>query len=99
KEETKGEVKIEDKEEESTRKRKQVKKKMMKRLRDADLKSKKFEDIQALYEKIKRFNEDFISTRSAQDERFTLFIQAGLSKSEKIKEETKGEVKIEDKEE
>ncbi|GJX17642.1 reverse transcriptase domain-containing protein [Tanacetum coccineum] len=68
----------------------------------ADLKSKKFEDIQALYEKIKRFNEDFISTRSAQDERFIKRMNekgAGLSKSEVIKEETKGEVKIEDKEE
>ncbi|GKA47268.1 putative reverse transcriptase domain-containing protein, partial [Tanacetum coccineum] len=68
----------------------------------ADLKSKKFEDIQALYEKIKRFNEDFISTRSAQDERFIKRMNekgAGLSKSEVIKEETKQEVKIEDKEE
>ncbi|GJX00689.1 hypothetical protein Tco_0184602 [Tanacetum coccineum] len=68
----------------------------------ADLKSKKFEHIQALYEKIKRFNEDFISTRSAQDERFIKRMNekgAGLSKSEVIKEETKGEVKIEDKEE
>ncbi|GJV77064.1 hypothetical protein Tco_1508648 [Tanacetum coccineum] len=60
----------------------------------ADLKSKKFEDIQALYEKIKRFNEDFISTRSAQDERFIKRMNekgAGLSKSEVIKEETKQE--------
>ncbi|GJS52053.1 hypothetical protein Tco_0625415 [Tanacetum coccineum] len=68
----------------------------------ANLKSKKFEDIQALYEKIKRFNEDFISTRSAQDERFIKRMNekgAGLSKSEVIKEETKGEVKVEDKEE
>ncbi|GJX32061.1 hypothetical protein Tco_0241916 [Tanacetum coccineum] len=58
----------------------------------ADLKSKKFEDIQALHEKIKRFNEDFISTRSAQDERFIKRMNekgAGLSKSEVIKEETK----------
>ncbi|GJS01497.1 hypothetical protein Tco_0318005 [Tanacetum coccineum] len=68
----------------------------------ADLKSKKFEEIQALYEKIKRFNEDFISTRSAQDERFIKRMNekgVGLSKSEVIKKETKGEVKIEDKEE
>ncbi|GKA08467.1 hypothetical protein Tco_0687798, partial [Tanacetum coccineum] len=68
----------------------------------ADLKSKKFEHIQALYEKIKRFNEDFISTRSAQDERFIKRMNekgAGLSKSEVIKEDTKGEVNIEDKEE
>ncbi|GJX47178.1 putative ribonuclease H-like domain-containing protein [Tanacetum coccineum] len=68
----------------------------------ADLKSKKFEDIQALYEKIKRFNEDFISTGSAQDERFIKRMnekRAGLSKSEVIKEETKEEVKDEDKDE
>ncbi|GKE96388.1 hypothetical protein Tco_1581243 [Tanacetum coccineum] len=68
----------------------------------ADLKSKKFEDIQALYEKIKRFNEDFISTRSAQDERFIKRMNekgAGLSKSEVIKEDTKEEVKDEDKDE
>ncbi|GJZ27154.1 hypothetical protein Tco_0571407 [Tanacetum coccineum] len=68
----------------------------------ADLKSKKFEHIQALYEKIKRFNEDFISTRSAQDERFIKRMNekgAGLSKSEVIKEDTKEEVKDEDKDE
>ncbi|GJU61698.1 hypothetical protein Tco_1243533, partial [Tanacetum coccineum] len=67
-----------------------------------DLKSKKFEHIQALYEKIKRFNEDFISTRSAQDERFIKRMNekgAGLSKSEVIKEDTKEEVKDEDKDE
>ncbi|GJR72717.1 hypothetical protein Tco_0085082 [Tanacetum coccineum] len=68
----------------------------------ADLKSKKFEDIQALYEKIKRFNEDFISTGSAQDERFIKRMnekRVNLSKSEVIKEETKEEVKEEDKDE
>ncbi|GJY45755.1 putative ribonuclease H-like domain-containing protein [Tanacetum coccineum] len=36
----------------------------------ANLKSRKFEDIQALYEKIKRLNEHFISTGSAKDEKF-----------------------------
>ncbi|GJR82633.1 putative ribonuclease H-like domain-containing protein [Tanacetum coccineum] len=35
----------------------------------ANLKGRKFEDIQALYEKIKRLNENFISTGSAKDER------------------------------
>ncbi|GJV04532.1 hypothetical protein Tco_1338101 [Tanacetum coccineum] len=35
----------------------------------ANLKGRKFEDIQALYEKIKRLNEHFISTGSAKDER------------------------------
>ncbi|GJX99823.1 hypothetical protein Tco_0356842, partial [Tanacetum coccineum] len=36
----------------------------------SNLKSRKFEDIQALYKNIKRFNEHFISTGSAKDERF-----------------------------
>ncbi|GKB25474.1 hypothetical protein Tco_0864875 [Tanacetum coccineum] len=35
----------------------------------SDLKTKKFEEIQALYEKIKRSDEDFISIGSAEDER------------------------------
>ncbi|GJR61044.1 hypothetical protein Tco_1503206 [Tanacetum coccineum] len=34
----------------------------------ANLKGRKFEDIQVLYEKIKRLNEHFISTGSAKDE-------------------------------
>ncbi|GKE91199.1 hypothetical protein Tco_1572294, partial [Tanacetum coccineum] len=34
-----------------------------------ELKIKKFEEVQALYEKIKRSDEDFISIRSAEDER------------------------------
>ncbi|GKA30674.1 hypothetical protein Tco_0716979 [Tanacetum coccineum] len=68
----------------------------------ANLKSKKFEDIQALYEKIKRFNEDFISTGSAKDEKFIKRMNekgVDLSKSEVIKEESKEEVKEEDKDE
>ncbi|GJZ34701.1 hypothetical protein Tco_0580518, partial [Tanacetum coccineum] len=68
----------------------------------ANLKGKKFEDIQALYEKIKRLNEHFIFTGSAKDERFIKRMnekRGGLSKSEVIKEETKEEVKVEDKEE
>ncbi|GKA06543.1 hypothetical protein Tco_0685767 [Tanacetum coccineum] len=68
----------------------------------ANLKGRKFEDIQALYEKIKRLNEHFISTGSAKDERFIKRMnekRAGLSKSEVIKEENKEEVKVEDKEE
>ncbi|GJY48986.1 putative ribonuclease H-like domain-containing protein [Tanacetum coccineum] len=58
----------------------------------ANLKSRKFEDIQALYEKIKRFNEHFISTGSAKDERLIKKMhekRGGLSKSEVIKEDTK----------
>ncbi|GKG32998.1 hypothetical protein Tco_0430508, partial [Tanacetum coccineum] len=35
----------------------------------AELKIKKFEKVQALYEKIKRSDEDFISIGSAEDER------------------------------
>ncbi|GJV15988.1 hypothetical protein Tco_1361311 [Tanacetum coccineum] len=35
----------------------------------SELKSKKFEEIQALYEKIKRSDEDFIAIGSAEDER------------------------------
>ncbi|GJW96839.1 hypothetical protein Tco_0178647, partial [Tanacetum coccineum] len=68
----------------------------------ANLKSRKFEDIQALYEKIKRFNEHFISTGSAKDERLIKKMnekRGGLSKSEVIKEDTKEEVKDEDKDE
>ncbi|GJT71220.1 hypothetical protein Tco_1030506 [Tanacetum coccineum] len=34
----------------------------------AELKIKKFEEVQALYERIKRSNEDFISIRSTEDE-------------------------------
>ncbi|GJZ27923.1 ribonuclease H-like domain-containing protein [Tanacetum coccineum] len=65
----------------------------------ANLKSRKFEDIQALYEKIKRFNEHFISTGSAKDEKFLKRMnekRVDLSKREEIKEETKEEVKDED---
>ncbi|GJZ56981.1 hypothetical protein Tco_0612475 [Tanacetum coccineum] len=68
----------------------------------SNLKSRKFEDIQALYKNIKRFNEHFISTGSAKDERFIKRMNekgAGLSKSEVIKEDTKEEVKDEDKDE
>ncbi|GJT74767.1 hypothetical protein Tco_1041492 [Tanacetum coccineum] len=62
----------------------------------SNLKSRKFEDIQALY------NEHFISTGSAKDERFIKQLnkkRSGLSKSKVIKEDTKEEVKDEDKDE
>ncbi|GKE09618.1 hypothetical protein Tco_1413169, partial [Tanacetum coccineum] len=68
----------------------------------ADLKIMKFEEIQALYEKIKRSDENFISIGSAEDERMIKRMNekgAGLSKSEVIKEESKEEVKKEDKDE
>ncbi|GJR30803.1 putative ribonuclease H-like domain-containing protein [Tanacetum coccineum] len=68
----------------------------------AKLKIKKFEEVQALYEKIKRSDEDFISIGSAEDERLIKRInEKGVdsSKSEVIKEETKEEVQKESKEE
>ncbi|GJR99676.1 hypothetical protein Tco_0316185 [Tanacetum coccineum] len=59
-----------------------------------ELKTKKFEEIQALYEKIKRLDEDFISIGSAEDERLIKKMnEKGIdsSKSEVIKEESKEE--------
>ncbi|GKB61948.1 hypothetical protein Tco_0918134, partial [Tanacetum coccineum] len=54
----------------------------------------KFEEIQALYEKIKRSDEDFISIRSAEDERLIKKMnEKGIdsSKNEMVKEESKEE--------
>ncbi|GJY01964.1 ribonuclease H-like domain-containing protein [Tanacetum coccineum] len=68
----------------------------------SELKTKKFEEIQALYEKIKRSDEDFISIGSAEDERqIKMMNEKGIdsSKSEVIKEESKEEVQEESKEE
>ncbi|GJU65012.1 putative ribonuclease H-like domain-containing protein [Tanacetum coccineum] len=68
----------------------------------SELKTKKFEEIQALYEKIKRSDEDFISIGSVEDERLIKRMnEKGIdsSKSEVIKEESKEEVKEENKEE
>ncbi|GJS79125.1 hypothetical protein Tco_0729006 [Tanacetum coccineum] len=68
----------------------------------SELKIKKFEEIQALYEKIKRSDEDFISIGSAEDEKLIKRMNekgVGLSKSEVIKEESKEEVQKEDKDE
>ncbi|GKB50874.1 hypothetical protein Tco_0901627 [Tanacetum coccineum] len=68
----------------------------------AELKIKKFEEVQALYEKIKRSDEDFISIGSAEDERLIKKMNekgVDLSKSEVIKEESKEEVQKERKEE
>ncbi|GJW32684.1 hypothetical protein Tco_0052716 [Tanacetum coccineum] len=68
----------------------------------AELKIKKFEEVQVLYEKIKRSNEDFISIGSAEDERLIKRMnEKGVdsSKSEVIKEESKEEVQKESKEE
>ncbi|GJT32433.1 hypothetical protein Tco_0922852 [Tanacetum coccineum] len=68
----------------------------------AELKNKKFEEVQALYEKIKRSDEDFISIGSAEDERMIKRMnEKGVdsSKDEMIKEESKEEVQEESKEE
>ncbi|GJT55736.1 hypothetical protein Tco_0990790 [Tanacetum coccineum] len=68
----------------------------------AELKIKKFEEVQALYEKIKRSDEDFILIRSAKDERLIKRMNekgVDFSKSKVIKEENKEEVKEENKEE
>ncbi|GKB71838.1 hypothetical protein Tco_0933250 [Tanacetum coccineum] len=68
----------------------------------SELKTKKFEEIQALYEKIKRSDEDFISIGSAEDERLIKKMnEKGIdsSKNEMVKEESKEEVKEENKEE
>ncbi|GJU38415.1 putative ribonuclease H-like domain-containing protein [Tanacetum coccineum] len=68
----------------------------------AELKIKKFEEVQALYEKIKRSDEDFISIGSAEDERLIKRMNekgVDFSKDEMIKEESKAEVQEESKEE
>ncbi|GJZ89803.1 hypothetical protein Tco_0661730, partial [Tanacetum coccineum] len=60
----------------------------------SDLKTKKFEEIQALYEKIKRSDEYFISIGSAKDERLIKKINEkgiNFSKTESVKEEDKKE--------
>ncbi|GJS26517.1 putative ribonuclease H-like domain-containing protein [Tanacetum coccineum] len=60
----------------------------------SDLKTKKFEEIQALYEKIKRSDEDFISMGSPEDERLIKEMnEKGInsSKNESVKEEDKEE--------
>ncbi|GKF88175.1 hypothetical protein Tco_0259052, partial [Tanacetum coccineum] len=67
-----------------------------------ELKIKKFEEVQALYEKIKRSDEDFISIKSAKDERLIKKInEKGVDsfKDEMIKEESKEKVQEESKEE
>ncbi|GJS83772.1 hypothetical protein Tco_0750313 [Tanacetum coccineum] len=68
----------------------------------AELKIKKFEEVQALYEKIKRSDEDFISIGSAEDERLIKKMnEKGVdsSKDEMIKEQSKEEVQEESKKE
>ncbi|GKE95025.1 hypothetical protein Tco_1579880, partial [Tanacetum coccineum] len=58
----------------------------------SELKTKKFEEIQTLYEKIKRSDEDFISIGSAEDERLIKKMnEKGIdsSKNEMVKEDSK----------
>ncbi|GJV25276.1 hypothetical protein Tco_1377971 [Tanacetum coccineum] len=63
----------------------------------SELKSKKFEDIQAMYEKIKRSDEDFIAIGSVEDESLIKKMKKkDSSKGEEIKQESKEEVKEED---
>ncbi|GKA45424.1 putative ribonuclease H-like domain-containing protein [Tanacetum coccineum] len=64
----------------------------------SELKSKKFEDIQAMYEKLKRSDEDFIAIGSVADEKLIKRMnKKDSSKGEEIKEESKEEVKKEEK--
>ncbi|GJW19653.1 putative ribonuclease H-like domain-containing protein [Tanacetum coccineum] len=66
----------------------------------SELKSKKFEDIQAMYEKIKRSDEDFIAIGSVADEKLIKRMnKKDSSKGEEIKQESKEEVKKEKDEE
>ncbi|GJU34891.1 hypothetical protein Tco_1183245 [Tanacetum coccineum] len=56
----------------------------------SELKSKKFEDIQALYEKIKRSDEDFIAIGSVEDDTLINKLnKKDSSKGEEIKQESK----------
>ncbi|GJV06962.1 hypothetical protein Tco_1344618 [Tanacetum coccineum] len=62
----------------------------------AELKIKKFEEVQALYEKIKRSDEDFISIGSAEDERLIKRMNEKGVDSSKSKEEVQKESKEEE---
>ncbi|GKB54376.1 uncharacterized mitochondrial protein-like protein, partial [Tanacetum coccineum] len=53
----------------------------------SELKSKKFEDIQAMYEKIKRSDEDFIAIGSVEDDRLITKMNKKDSSKRKIKPE------------
>ncbi|GJW38534.1 hypothetical protein Tco_0064379 [Tanacetum coccineum] len=67
-------------------------------IKHAELKIKKFEEVQALYEKIKRSDEDFISIGSAEDEILIKRMnEKGIdsSKDQMVKEESKEVIKEE----
>ncbi|GJR62060.1 hypothetical protein Tco_1504222 [Tanacetum coccineum] len=60
----------------------------------SDLKTKIFEEIQVLYEKVKRFDENFIAIGSVEDERLIKDLNkkvAGIKKTDSIKKESKEE--------
>ncbi|GKD73200.1 hypothetical protein Tco_1331482 [Tanacetum coccineum] len=60
----------------------------------SDLKNKKFEEIQVLYEKVKSSDENFVTIGSAEDERIIRELNkkaAGTKKADSIKEECKEE--------
>ncbi|GJV16168.1 hypothetical protein Tco_1361491 [Tanacetum coccineum] len=60
----------------------------------SDLKTKNFEEIQVLYEKVKRSDENFIAIGSAEDERLIKDVNkkaTGIKKDDSIKEESKEE--------
>ncbi|GKA53536.1 hypothetical protein Tco_0746851 [Tanacetum coccineum] len=60
----------------------------------SDLKTKNFEDIQVLYEKVKRSDENFVAIGSTEDERIIRELNkkaTGIKKDDSIKEESKEE--------
>ncbi|GKA28564.1 hypothetical protein Tco_0714809 [Tanacetum coccineum] len=60
----------------------------------SDLKTKFFEEIQVLYEKVKRFDENFVAIGSVEDERLIKDLNkkaTGIKKADSIKEESKEE--------
>ncbi|GJS07441.1 hypothetical protein Tco_0364237 [Tanacetum coccineum] len=60
----------------------------------SDMKTKNFEEIQVLYEKVKRSDENFIAIGSAKDERRIKYVNkkaTGIKKDASIKEESKEE--------
>ncbi|GKA60323.1 retrovirus-related pol polyprotein from transposon TNT 1-94 [Tanacetum coccineum] len=66
----------------------------IKRKKHSDLKTKNFEEIQVLYEKVKRSDENFIAIGSAEDERLIKDVNkkaTGIKKDDSIKEESKEE--------
>ncbi|GJR64645.1 putative ribonuclease H-like domain-containing protein [Tanacetum coccineum] len=66
----------------------------------SELKSKKFEDIHAMYEKLKKSDEDFIAIGSVADETLIKRMnKKDSSKREEIKEKSKEEIKKEENEE